>query len=852
MGNWRRVDLAPLTYETGIHVEDFSLLEKLRASVIKFGQIQPLIICGTRVLCGRKLLQVLRELGWTQAMAVEVDEAAAELVELSVEITFDLDYVKTAFMVKKLTEQGMDPYDIALVCSFSLERLTYMPMLATFDWTQFDEEFETQDVLFEDEIRPEPPPVPPPAPKSPKPGPTGARAPRSQTSRPSPSPLPAQTPREVPRPPARPRPPAPVQLPPEPEQEPGPARTAPASRPRQQAEPLPLPKQELQPLPAQAPARPVIMFMGEPSPEISTWKASEPPSLDGIKELCLDTETTGLRWFAEDLPIGISYRLPDGRKGYLPWGHAGGNLDEATVKRWAQQELKGKLITGANIPFDFQMLVNWGVNLEEQGCTLSDIQHHAALVDDSRRKFKLNDLATDFLGQQKTGQDLDKTRMADYPAGAVAEYAETDAELTWGVKQALQIEIEKQGLQRVKALEDDVIYPVCEMERNGAPIDRDMLQRWCRESEEEVHQILHELARGIGFMVNPNKNEDMVRLFAQLKIPITTYTGKRMTPSFADSVLKRIDHPIIQQCRRFIKLESVRSKFLIPYNELVGDDWLLRFSLHQLRGDEYGTIRGRFSSSHPNIQQVYSVGNQREAFGFDENDSSHDDEIYLVRRLFVAAVGFFLSSDAEQIEYRLAAHFAESKRLIQAYKDDPWLDQHAVVKDLLLPFRPDMTRKRAKTLNFGQVYGSGEETTARGLGVPTHEAQKFIAAYNQTFPEVKPYLTSVAHEARTKGFVTTLLGRRQRFPDKEYAYKAFNAKDQGSAADIMKMKLVEAHKARKQTGFVMRMTAHDSVTGDCPDQRCAEMVNEILNRQSIELLVPILWKTQIGNNWAEV
>jgi len=594
----------------------------------------------------------------------------------------------------------------------------------------------------------------------------------------------------------------------------------------------------------------VVVFSGVATP-VTDWRPTTPPPLDGIDTLELDTETNGLHAYAGDRPIGISCRRPNGIAFYLPWGHVGGNLDEETVRRWAQRELRGKHLTGANIRFDVHMLHAWGVDLEAQGCTVSDVQHYAALLDDNRKEsFSLDALAKSYLKKEKSGRDLDKTRMASYHASIVEPYAEHDVQLTGELRDVLWPLLDKEDLQRVRQLEDDVIYPVCEMERNAAPVDRAMLQTWVRESEAEYNDHLTRITRETGFLMNPDAQTDWVRLFAFLNIqnPHKTELG---AVSFTDDYLKTVQHPLVQLARRAGKLASLRSKFLVAYNDVVGDDALLRFSLHQLRGDQYGTVRGRFSMSDKNLQQVFTVEKQREAFGYDEKDSSHDDEIYLIRKLFVPGSGLFLLSDAEQIEYRIAAHFAASPSILAAYAADPHTDYHNLVMELVRPRKTDITRKLAKGLNFALVFGAGKDKVAAILNLPRTESDKFVAAYDQMFPESKTLLRTASSLASTRGYIRTLLGRRARFPNSQFAYKALNACIQGTAADIMKQKIVEVHKARKQTGFVLRKTIHDSITGDAPDQACAEKVHAILNTQTAGLKVPITWSTKTGKNWSE-
>ena len=211
----------------------------------------------------------------------------------------------------------------------------------------------------------------------------------------------------------------------------------------------------------------------------------------------------------------------------------------------------------------------------------------------------------------------------------------------------------------------------------------------------------------------------------------------------------------------------------------------------------------------------------------------------------------YLSSDAEQIEYRLFVHFAKIQRAIDAYKQNPRMSYHKYTWDMVKPYA-DMSYGGIKIYNFMSIYGGGKDKTAEILELPRSQSDEFYRIYHREFPEIEQVLSKASGLAKRRGYVKTLSGRRQRFPDSKFTHKAFNAVDQGSAADIMKQKLYELHKERKRTGFVLRMTVHDSVNGDAPDQECATMVDEILNRQSFDLRVPILWKTQTGQNWGEV
>jgi DNA polymerase I-like protein with 3'-5' exonuclease and polymerase domains len=290
----------------------------------------------------------------------------------------------------------------------------------------------------------------------------------------------------------------------------------------------------------------------------------------GVKELYLDTETTGLRWFAKDLPVGISYCLPDGQTGYLPFGHRpGGNLPEAVVKEWAERELRDIHLVFFNGPFDINNFYVWGVDLEEQGCTVSDVGLSAALLDDHRTNSSLASISWDYLRAKKV-EGIDVTRIAEYHAGDVEKYARQDAWLVRELKRTFQPLLEAEDLLRVQKLEDDCIYATCEMERNGAPLDEEKLHRWLVQSERDYIQSLYDLHKVVGFTVNPGSKKDLENVFRKFQIPFPTIDlpgHKFGKVSFEKRYIANIDHPVVKLIRHAKRLASVRSKYLIPYSE---------------------------------------------------------------------------------------------------------------------------------------------------------------------------------------------------------------------------------------------------------------------------------------------
>jgi len=482
------------------------------------------------------------------------------------------------------------------------------------------------------------------------------------------------------------------------------------------------------------------------------WRPDEPPVLDGITELAHDTETTGLRWWAGDRVVGRSVAWWEGdrvRSVYLPTGHrGGGNLDAAVVRRWEHEQLRGKHLDGLNEKFDVHSARESGTDLVKMGCTFGDVGLNAALLDDHRKYFNLESIARDVLGVGKV-EGLDKTRIADYPAWMVAEYARRDAELVLRIKKLQLPVIRLQGLDRVYALENACIPATVEMERNAAPIDVEKLHRWIQESERRLNALHLQIAAAAGHQVNPDRHDDMVRLFRErgLESDEVTESG---APSFSDAVLARAARhdPVVALVRRAAHLADLRAKFLVPYWRDSRSDGLLRYSLNQLRcdreeGGQQGTVSGRYSSSQPvkgfgaNIQQVLAVSKQLRLhchlceadwgrWKTSEQTRRHyaeHPEAFVVRELFVPRSGLLAAPDAKQIELRVFAHLSGSDRLAKIYADDPDTDFHAVVGDIVAAYRPDFERKRIKNLAFACVEASTPVLTADLRWIPASSAQ---------------------------------------------------------------------------------------------------------------------------------
>lgn len=604
-----------------------------------------------------------------------------------------------------------------------------------------------------------------------------------------------------------------------------------------------------------------VMDLAEPS----TWRLNPvlPPLRQwGIKEIDYDTETTGLCWYDGDTPVGFVVGGAWGCQ-YIPIKHRGAdNFDEAVVRRWMQTECRDLDIYGLNLKFDHQMTRNFGVDLERQGCRLHDLGHMGALLDEHAKRYSLESLGQRYLGEGKMPQ-LNKAFMAEMTAAQAGPYAEQDGRLTGRLKQHLKPLIAAERLEKVLDLEDRLIYAVCEMERNGLLIDEAKLSQWVRESEQELSKAEDELRALAGIRVNVDSGNQVNALFSQIGLSWPGTTTEKGEKSYADAVLKVVLSNTTVTARqrrclelvRFIrKLGGLRSKYLCKYPPLVKKG-IIRFSLHSLGQDDYGTVTGRFSAGGTiggrpgfNPQQVFKPSKQRKSMrmdGFDENR-------FLIRELFIPPPGSrWVCADAKQIQFRLFAHYAAlhgMPRLAEVYAQNPERDFHDLVVGLT-----GLGRDDAKNWNFMGLFGGGVGKAVEMTGLPRAVCEAQKAAYDREFPEVKTLLDIASALAERRGYVKDMIGRRRHYREQNPRfYSALNAVIQGSEGSIVKTQLIKVYEAREQLGLTLRVTVHDEVNGDTQNPDCEKDLKTVLETCNIPCRVPILW--DVGSspkNWGE-
>jgi DNA polymerase I-like protein with 3'-5' exonuclease and polymerase domains len=617
------------------------------------------------------------------------------------------------------------------------------------------------------------------------------------------------------------------------------------------------------------------------------WKPDALPNLSGVDEIVLNFATNGLDWRNGHRPVGLTVATLDGALcRFLPFAfQGGGNLVEENVQDWFIDAMRGKKVTNANTRFELHMSRAWNerTDLEALGCTFSDVMHTAALLDDHRKRFALDVLAQDYLPDQQVVERLDERVHHTYAAWEVANRERYSVLLIGRLVERMYPQLEHEELVNVQRLEDDVIPVTCEMERNGSPLDEEYVERMFEECKARHDALMMKVGTEAGFAFEHSAS-GWKRLFEHLGLPPSS--------SYAEDVVEAVDHPLVQKAHFASQLASLNSKTFGAYRKAV-QNGVLYYDINQLRGDEGGTVSGRFSIGY--VQQVPNHDNHHKVFGDGDVDACKGACWGFPRRAFVAGQGDYLQSDAAQIEFRFLAHLAGNKAILDAYAANPRMSFHKDMWARFKQYKPDMLYTEQKTLNFARQYGARSIKLAVMMGFITKREGEEIrrakawndprlarikeieAVYRKVMPEGEDLLERASHLAKNgcdefcndgrfgrkldkwhrmklehRGWVKTLLGRRSRFPHNNKTHIGLNRVIQGSCADVNKRKLVELHRERRHTGFLLRITAHDAALGDARLPETAARVDEVLNAQSFpEVRVPILWETSTGRSWAE-
>lgn len=579
--------------------------------------------------------------------------------------------------------------------------------------------------------------------------------------------------------------------------------------------------------------------------------------LNEAEIIAVDTETTSLDYMTAEL-VGFSFATAAGKAAYLPIGHdylgAPQQLNKQEVIRRLKPVLENAHLKkiGQNIKYDMEVLANAGIQLAG---VAYDTMLESYVLDSTGNRHDMDSLALKFLGWQTikfedvAGKGAKQLTFNQVELEKAATYAAEDADVTFRLHETLWPRVRAEGgLKEVfEKIEMPLIPVLAHIERNGVLIDPDKLQTQGAELEKRTQELEQEAYRLAGTEFNMGSPKQLQEvLYQKLKLPVLqkTPTGQAST---ADGVLQELalefDMPrIIIEYRSLTKLISTYTNRLPE--QINPHTGRIHTSYNQT-----GTATGRLSSSEPNLQNI----------------PIRSTEGRRIRQAFIAPKGYRLvSADYSQIELRLMAHIAEDPALLAAFSNN--LDIHkataAEVWDVPLDKVTNDMRRDAKAINFGLIYGMSAFGLTRQLGIDRQSAQKYIDRYFARYPSVRAYMDNTRLQAKQKGYVETLWGRRLYLPEinasqiprqKAAERTAINAPLQGSAADIIKLAMIRIDRwlREEKVDAKMIMQVHDELVFEVEETKAQAISEEIRRYMSeiVSLRVPLLVSVGIGDNW---
>jgi len=607
----------------------------------------------------------------------------------------------------------------------------------------------------------------------------------------------------------------------------------------------------------------------EPTTGTNTLVIDTPGALDvlartlaGVPIFAFDLETDSVNEMRANI-VGLSFSSGPGEAYYIPTGHlatpdgqeAGRQLPLALVLDKLRPVLTNAAVgkTGHNAKYDIMVLARHGVWV--QGLRF-DSMVGAYLLNPGRRNLGLKEQAFENLGiimspiADLIGTGKNQITMDRVPIRAAADYAGADADMTLRLLHHIQPQLQQRELDKLMAEVEVPLIPVlARMELTGLRVDAEFLKRMGAELDEQLKALEQELYAVVGhqFTINSTKQLGEV-LFGELKLPRGRKTKTGYSVDADELERLRGTHPIVDLIEEFRQLGKLKSTYVDGLVELMNtDDHRVHTSFNQTIAST-----GRLSSSNPNLQNIpirTEVGKR-------------------IRRAFLADVGcYLLAADYSQIELRILAHITHEPALVAAFEDDE--DIHAATASQLFKVAlgevtPDQ-RRLAKTVNFAVLYGQSAFGLARVTGMGNSEAAEFIRNYETTFPLVRQYVQSTLHQARTLGYVQTLLGRRRYMPDmaslpvnlrQAAEREAINMPIQGTNADMIKIAMVslQRHLEDKELGSRMILQVHDELVLEVPDAE-VHTVSELVRDAMVgamTLSVPVKVEMKTGRNWYEV
>ncbi len=571
-------------------------------------------------------------------------------------------------------------------------------------------------------------------------------------------------------------------------------------------------------------------------------------------EFCFDTETTSLNTLNAEL-VGFSFSVKEHEAYYVPINESKALALEQINLFKPLFEDETKTLIGQNIKYDYQVLKNYGIDIKNK--LFDTMVAHFLIMPDMRHNMDL--LAQTYLNYSpvsistligKKGSEQLSMRSVDI--NLIKDYAAEDADITLQLKNNFVPKLIEHELEKLfNEVELPLIKVLANIEREGINIDVPALKEFSVQLQNDISIVEAEIQSFAGTKFNVSSPKQVGEiLFEYLKIidkPKKTKTGQYAT---GEDVLSKLEslHPIVAKILDYRELVKLKNTYVDTLPELVNKTTgRIHTSFNQVVA-----VTGRLSSDNPNLQNIpirTEKGRQiRKAFI--PRDENH----------------ILLSADYSQIELRIVASISGDTNMCEAFRLKK--DIHTATAAKVFGVNEDEVTKemryKSKSVNFGIIYGQGAFGLASNLNIPRKEAQDLINNYFKEYGAIKNYMDDTIEFARENGFVKTLLGRKRWLSDinsnnatvRNYAERnAINAPIQGSAADMIKMAMINIYNELKNNNFKTKMLlqVHDELVFDVykPELEIVKPIIEKLMREALPLNVPVEVGIGVGLNWLE-
>lgn len=573
--------------------------------------------------------------------------------------------------------------------------------------------------------------------------------------------------------------------------------------------------------------------------------------LSGQKSFCFDTETTSLETREAKL-VGIAFAIEKGEAWYVPCFENAQEIANV-FKEVLEDENIEKI--GQNLKYDIQVMRNYDVHVK--GEIFDTMLAHFLLDPESNNS--MDWLADKFLNyktisfenlvgpkgkNQKTIDQIDPEKVKDYAC--------EDADITLQLKELLEKDIDERKLQKLlHEVEEPLSFVLADMEYEGVKVDTSALEKMSKELDEESRRVQQEIfdIAGVDFNIGSPKQLGEI-LFDKLKLvekPKKTKSGQYAT---GEDILSKLadEHAIASKILEFREYQKLKSTYVDALPKLISP------ASDRIHTDYRQTVAatGRLSSNNPNLQNIpIRTEKGREIRkAFIPSDKNH----------------LIMAADYSQIELRIMAAFSKDESMMNAFKEGR--DIHATTAAKVFGVdvdnvEPNMRRK-AKEVNFGIIYGISAYGLSQNLNIARGEAQEVIDSYFKEFPNVKKYMDETIEKAKKDEFVETILGRRRylrNINSRNFTMRGFdernaiNAPIQGSAADIIKIAMINTHKWMQQENLKskMIMQVHDELVFNMHKDEQDLLISKVESfmKNAYPLEVPMEIGIGVGENWLE-